>query len=453
VTDENDDFEGFKIIEGGEPTDDEVVPGRSVFGDDDVSFDEDDAALPHWSEPATGVVPQVGGPDPEPEPPAVDDGAVGDDATAAFEGVSDPDGVADPEPVQIATDDDDLAAWAEVSSTPQWADDHADLPPVATVGEAPDAADDFFGYDDDVPPDPVADETTSLGAALGGSAPAGGADRNVPMAIAVGVGLAALILAAMWIGPAAAMVVVTIALGLAAVEYFNAVRVAGHQPAVLLGLATVVGMPLAVYWRGESAMPMVLVLSVIFGALWYLLDVGSGQGIVRGLGTTFLGILHIGLLGSFAALLLSLPTVGTGMLTAAVLVTVAYDVGGLVVGRSMGRSPLNAASPNKTMEGLVGGCVAAVAVGAIIGLVGPSPFGDGDWGGGFIAGVLLGIAAALAAPVGDLAESLIKRDLGVKDMGSVLPGHGGVLDRFDALLFVLPTTYYVARLLDVGVPS
>ena len=266
-------------------------------------------------------------------------------------------------------------------------------------------------------------------------------------------GLAALILAAMAVGPAAAMVVVTLALGLGAVEWFNATRVAGHHPAVLLGLAAVVSLPLAVYWRGEAAMPLVLVLSVVFGALWYLTGVGT-ESPLRGLGTTMLGIVYIGLLGSFAALMLSIPTIGTGLLTAAVLVTIAYDVGGLAIGKLMGRSPLSPASPNKTVEGLVGGCAIAVVVGLVIGVVGaPSPFGDGDLNGGLFPSLLLGLAAAVVAPIGDLFESVLKRDLGIKDMGSILPGHGGVLDRFDSLLFVLPTVYYLARMLDVGVPG
>ena len=427
MSDENEDEE-FRVVEGVDAVDDNVAPGRSVFGDDDESFEGDDAAVPHWSEPPTGSVPQVGD-------------------TADSVTFSPPD-----EPVLAEAAPDDLAAWAEVSATPRWADEDDGLPEgdSVLVGEAADAADDFFGFDDDAAP---RDDEPSLGTALGstrGKVESG--SRDLPAAVIVGVGLAALILAAMTVGPAAAVAVVTIALGLAAVEYFNAVRVAGHQPAVLLGLAAVVTMPLAVYWKGEVAMPMILVLSLMFGSLWYLTGVGT-ESAVRGLGTTLLGILHIGLMGSYAALLLSIPEIGTGLLTAAILVTVGYDVGAMAIGGTLGRTPLSAASPNKTMEGLVGGMAAAVAVAVVMGFMEqPSPFADDTVGigGGFGPVLAFGIAAAIAAPIGDLAESQIKRDLGIKDMGSILPGHGGLLDRFDGLLFVLPTTYYVARVvLDV----
>jgi len=432
MTDQNSGFgdEEFRVVEGGDAVDDDVAPGRSVFGDDDDSFADDDAAVPHWSEPATGAVPQVGG---------------------AAEAVT----FAPPdEPALAEASAEDMEGWAEVSSTPRWADEEEPLPAAEPSAEEPgDTADDFFAFDDS-----QASKTAepSLGAALNATR-GGESDRDLPAAVIVGVGLAALILAAMTVGPAAAVAVVTLALGLAAVEFFNAVRVAGHQPAVLLGLAASVSMPLAVYWRGEQAITLVVVLSVIFGSLWYLTGVGN-ESAVRGLGTTLLGILHIGLLGSFAALMLRINVggvdIGTGMLTAAVLVTVGYDVGALAIGKVMGRTPLSPASPNKTMEGLVGGMVVAVAVGVIMGIMGkPAPFAGEVWGGGFGAALLLGIVAALAAPIGDLAESQIKRDLGIKDMGSILPGHGGLLDRFDGLLFVLPATYYVGLLLDVGVPG
>ena len=420
--DDHNEHEGFRIIEGGDPVDDDVVaPGRSVFGDDEVSFEEDDASLPHWSEPATGSVPQV--------------------EITAVPGTDDD----DVEPMLVEAEPNEMAAWADLSSTPKWADDGSGLPPmeeVEPVGHLPAAGDDFFTLDDS-----AAHSVAQPVEPASSAAPPGGADRDMGAAVLVGAGLAAVVLLSMAAGPAIAVVVVTIILGLAAVEFFNAVRIAGYQPAVLLGLAAVVTMPLAVYWRGERAIPVVMVLTVLFAALWYLTGVGS-EGPVRGMGVTIFGVVYIGLLGSHAALLLSIPDMGTGLLTAAILVTVAYDVGGLVVGRAAGRTPLSAASPNKTVEGLVGGCVACIGTGVAMGLLHmPAPVGDTP--GDLTSAVLLGVVAAVVAPIGDLTESLIKRDLGIKDMGAILPGHGGVLDRFDALLFVLPATYYVALLTDI----
>jgi phosphatidate cytidylyltransferase len=111
----------------------------------------------------------------------------------------------------------------------------------------------------------------------------------------------------------------------------------------------------------------------------------------------------------------------------------------------MGSTPLSAASPNKTQEGLIGGVLSAiVATVVIVGFFGVSPIGDS-----IAKTIVFAVLCAIAAPLGDLSESFIKRDLKVKDMGSVLPGHGGVLDRFDALLFVLPTAYFVTVLFNV----
>lgn len=435
MSDESNEFESFRVVDSGEPVDDSVdefaTPGRSVFGDDEISFEEDDDAIPHWSEPPTGSVPQVGG-----------------DASMTFEPT--------PEPTLPEAEPDELAAWAEVSSTPRLTDDgpEAQPTPAVQVGGVSEAADDFFGFDDDQDsgrlgtamsePAPAGDEP-SLGASLGAVAGATG-DRDMPMAVIVGVALAVLFFAAMAVGPVAALVIVTIALSLAAVEFYNAVRVAGYQPAVLLGLTAVLSLPLAVYWKGEAAIGLVLVLAILFGSLWYVMGI-SPDGAMRGLGATLIGIVHIGVLGSFAALMLSVDTYGTGVLTVAVILTVFYDVGGLFIGKALGRTPLSSASPSKTKEGLIGGMVVVLIAAIVMGIIGqPAPLaGDTFEGSGLFTMIVIGIAAALAAPIGDLAESQIKRDLGIKDMGTILPGHGGLLDRFDGLLFVLPTVWFAAN--------
>ena len=243
------------------------------------------------------------------------------------------------------------------------------------------------------------------------------------------------------------MIVVAISAG----EFYNALRVAGYQPATLLGLTASIAMPIAVYVRGTQAVALVLALTVVFGLIWYIAGVANEMPVMN-LGVTLLGVVYIGVLGSFGAALLEtanrvplegVEADGTGLILAAVILTIGYDAGAFFAGRSMGRTPLTAISPNKTVEGLLGGFFMTIVVSvvflSILKLIEPfSTLGS------VTDALILGAAAAVMAPLGDLGESLIKRDLGIKDMGTILPGHGGFLDRFDALLFVLPTVYFLS---------
>jgi phosphatidate cytidylyltransferase len=433
------------------------------------AMSEDDSfVLPHWTEPPTGQVPKV---------------VVGDDI---------------PETDSLAT----------YGSQPRWRDegertgatDFDDLvedgPRLGALGGDESPEEDFFGggsYDDPRDDRYVADSDGESGDGLddfddfedfdaddeelvaanprrrtrraaaparsGGGAGNGsgnGSDRNLVTAVLVGVALVAVGLGAFALGAVATTVLATVIVTMAAWEYFSAVRTSGYNPATLLGLASVIGIMIAGYTSGLAAYPVVLVLSLMTGLLWYLW-VAPGDRPVQNLGLTLLGILWIGMLGSFATLFLGLGRViedadatitsnlGIGVLLAAVVAAVSHDVGAYFSGRFFGRTPLSAASPNKTQEGLAGGVLTSLAVTVVVvGIVGIDPIGA-DLAQTFIFALL----CAMAAPLGDLVESFVKRDLAIKDMGSVLPGHGGVLDRFDALLFVLPVAYFVTLLFDI----
>ncbi|HLN05706.1 MAG TPA: phosphatidate cytidylyltransferase, partial [Acidimicrobiales bacterium] len=188
------------------------------------------------------------------------------------------------------------------------------------------------------------------------------------------------------------------------------------------------------------------VIFIVVAMIWYLVGI-TRRSPVLNLSVTVFGFAWTGVLGAFAGLLVD-PRIfpnrhGIAFMLGAIIAAVGYDIGGYAVGSRFGRHNLvPVVSPNKTWEGLIGGCVVAVAASAgITSQIHP-------WH--LRTALALGLIVAVVAPFGDLVESMIKRDLGVKDMGSLLPGHGGMLDRIDALLFVLPAAYYFVRLAHVG---
>jgi CDP-diglyceride synthetase len=266
------------------------------------------------------------------------------------------------------------------------------------------------------------------------------------MRVGTGIAVAVVALIAFKLGTVTALVLCLLVVTFAAGEAFAVLRRAGWRPATLLGLVGTISLMIGAYDKGIAALPLVLVLITAFTLLWYLFGVERGSA-VAGTAATLLVVGWVALFGSFAGLLLD-PTAfpnrhGIAFLLGAIIATVANDIGALVVGRWIGSRQLAPnISPNKTWEGLAGGALASILVSTVaVGAIHPwSPANA----------ALLGVVVAVVAPLGDLSESLLKRDLRLKDMGTVLPGHGGVLDRVDALIFVLPATYYLVRALNIG---
>jgi CDP-diglyceride synthetase len=275
----------------------------------------------------------------------------------------------------------------------------------------------------------------------------GSSGRNMQLAWGSGIllGVAALLCAKF--GSVSSMVIITIVVVFAAAEGFAAFRIARYHPATLLGLVAILSLMIETYNKGVAALPLVLVMLVAASFVWYLARVEPAADPVAGLSSTIFVVAWIGGFGSFGALLLN-PTLfphrhGVAFLLAAVIVTVAADVASLLVGSAFGRHPLApSVSPNKTWEGFLGGAVAAVLVAVIVvHFIHPWTISKA---------LVLGIVVAVVAPIGDLSQSMIKRHLGVKDMGRLMPGHGGILDRVDGLLFVLPATYFVVKAFHLG---
>jgi len=278
--------------------------------------------------------------------------------------------------------------------------------------------------------------------------------RDLPSAVAVGLIITAVFVGALLWKPWAALVVVVVVLALAAVEFYDKVTEKGYRPATVAGIAACVSLPLAAYWVGETAIPLVVVLALGAACLTFVTSSGIESSPLPNSAITMLGVVWIGVLGSFAALILSwsnttgMANVGTDTLFLVALGVVANDVGAYFLGSAVGRTPLRAwISPHKTVEGFVGGAFVTVIAMVVVGALDRS-----DTWSSYSDLILLGIVIALAAPLGDLTESMFKRNLEIKDFGSIVKGHGGVLDRFDGFLFTLPAVYYLALVLTPWLP-
>ncbi|MEU7797644.1 phosphatidate cytidylyltransferase [Micromonospora arborensis] len=268
----------------------------------------------------------------------------------------------------------------------------------------------------------------------------GRAGRNLPAAIGVGLGLGALIVVPLVFFPLAFLPVIAAAIAIGIWEMARAVRRSGaHPPLVPLLAGGVLTVGLA-WFAGPDALSLGLLVTVLGTMIWRLGD--GPAGFQRDITAATLITVYVPFLGGFAALLAAAPDDGPRRILATLIAVVLSDTGGYAAGVSFGRHPMAPSiSPKKSWEGFAGSVTAAALGSALLLWL---MFEVAPWW-----GALFGVAVSGAAVLGDLAESMIKRDLGVKDMSNLLPGHGGLMDRLDSILFAVPTAYL---LLAVFVP-
>jgi phosphatidate cytidylyltransferase len=264
--------------------------------------------------------------------------------------------------------------------------------------------------------------------------------RNLPAAIAVGVLLAGIFIGSVYWHPAAFTILVAILLGFACVEASRVLRPIGVQLEVPVLIVASAVMLLGAYQARHAGQAVGVGVLFIGGVLWQLSDVRR-HDVVRTLAATTMFGLWVGFLASFGVLLITRPEAAAAATIGVIGAAIFADIGAFAFGVTLGRRPIAPTiSPNKTWEGFLGGLLVAGVVGLVVMPLLSDRFSPLD-------GAILALLCGAAAFVGDLVESMIKRDLGVKDLGDLLPGHGGVLDRVDGILFALPVGFYTVELL------
>ncbi len=277
----------------------------------------------------------------------------------------------------------------------------------------------------------------------------GRAGRNLGSAIAVGLGLGAYVVLTLMFFKPGFVALVAVALALGSIELYTALKRHGMIAAIVPIVIGIVPITAGSYLAGQQS-PVVfsttsvllasLALTVLAALVWRLPR--GAQGYVTDTAASLMIIGYVPLLGSFAALMLAGEN-GSARMVTFLLVVVMSDTGGYIVGVIFGRHPMAPTiSPKKSWEGFAGSVVfATVAAVLMTVLVLGRPF----W-----VGLVLGVCMVAVGTAGDLVESVIKRDLGIKDMSSFLPGHGGVMDRLDSLLLAAPVAWLIMYLLVPG---
>jgi phosphatidate cytidylyltransferase len=250
------------------------------------------------------------------------------------------------------------------------------------------------------------------------------AGRNLPVAIASGVVLGVAIIVSLVFWKTAFMLIVAAAVVVAIWEMHKGLKARDidipQEPLMLGGVAMVC----LAYFVGTDSLVTATAVTALVTMLWLLRR--GVPGYVQNATASVFTLIYVPFLGSFVALLLGEDEGAKGVITF-IVVTTASDIGGYAAGVLFGKHPMAPViSPKKSWEGFAGSAVSCVVAGYLLVVF----LLDGDWW----VGVALGLIAVVMATLGDLCESVMKRDLGIKDMSQVIPGHGGLMDRLDSLL-------------------
>jgi phosphatidate cytidylyltransferase len=263
--------------------------------------------------------------------------------------------------------------------------------------------------------------------------PTSRAGRNLPAAIGVGLGLGAVIVATLFLYRPSFAYLVGAAILYGCYELSGALRAADIRITLLPLLAGSVVILVAAWLRGTSGLVLAVLVTLAAILVWRVAD--GAYGYVRDATASGFVLWYLPTLGAFAVLLVH-PDDGAARVIAFVATVVCSDTGGYATGVLFGRHPLApVVSKAKTWEGFAGSVVACSTIGVLLLTL---TFHQAWW-----KGLLFGLAIVATATLGDLGESMIKRDVGIKDMGSLLPGHGGVMDRLDSLLPCAAVAYLV----------
>jgi len=255
--------------------------------------------------------------------------------------------------------------------------------------------------------------------------------RNLPVAIAVGVGLGALVLVTLLTMKVTFLILVAAIVAIAMGELRRVLATRQIRLPIAPVAAGGALMFALAYLQGPRACLAVLAVTFVAVLAWRL--PGGAEGYLRDVTAGMFALIYLPTMASFVALMLAQPD-GAHRALLFVILAVASDTGGYFFGILFGRHLMTPAiSPKKTWEGLAGSAILCLAAGAL-GMTYLLP--GSPW-----SGLVLGAAAVTFATLGDLVESIIKRELDTKDMGSIFPGHGGALDRIDAMLIVAPAAW------------